>query len=97
MVCSCLEAVVRAAPQERLCWGDLAIGPDMVLPAVHINLGTFLRDVVVHCRDVAVRSWRTWILEDPLVHLLALAQACCSTCSLLFFQLWSQCHAWCLV
>ena len=63
------EAVVRAGPREPLCWGDLAIGLDMGPPAVHIDLGTVLRDVVVHRRDVAVRSLRTWIFEDPLVHL----------------------------
>ena len=28
----------------------------------------FLHKVVVHCRDVAVRGWRSWLLEDDKVH-----------------------------
>ena len=56
------EAVVRAGPQERLCWGDLAIGPDMGLPSVHINLGTLLRDAVVHRRDVIAGVFGLWFI-----------------------------------
>ena len=32
------------------------------------KLARFIRGVVVHRRDTAIRGWRTWVLEDPLVH-----------------------------
>ena len=32
------------------------------------ELAEFLQQVVVHRRDHAVRRWRAWVLEDPLVH-----------------------------
>ena len=35
---------------------------------VHRRLGDFIHQVVVHCRDEAIREWRRWIREDPLVH-----------------------------
>ena len=28
----------------------------------------FVRQVVVHRRDFAIREWRNWVLENPLVH-----------------------------
>ena len=31
------------------------------------GIGVFLHRVVVRCTDVAVRSWKNWLLEDPLV------------------------------
>ena len=35
---------------------------------VHHHLSDFIHAVVVHRRDEAIRRWRNWILEDPLVH-----------------------------
>ena len=35
---------------------------------IHRRLSTFIHQVVVHRRDEAVRGWRNWIREDPLVH-----------------------------
>ena len=32
------------------------------------ELHKFLHDTVVRRKDCAVRGWRAWILEDPLVH-----------------------------
>ena len=35
---------------------------------VHHRLGDFIHVVVVHRRDEAIRGWRNWIREDPMVH-----------------------------
>ena len=35
---------------------------------VHRRLSDFIHQVVVHRRDEAIRGWRNWIREDPLVH-----------------------------
>ena len=35
---------------------------------VHRRLGDFIHQVVIHRRDSAIRGWRNWIREDPLVH-----------------------------
>ena len=35
---------------------------------VHRRLCDFVHAVVVHRRDEAIREWRNWIREDPLVH-----------------------------
>ena len=35
---------------------------------MHCRTNAFIHGVVVRRRDVAVRGWRTWLLEDPLAH-----------------------------
>ena len=35
---------------------------------VHRRLSDFIHSIVVHRQDEAVRGWRNWIREDPLVH-----------------------------
>ena len=35
---------------------------------IHRRLCDFLHSIVVHRRDEAIRGWRNWIREDPLVH-----------------------------
>ena len=35
---------------------------------VHRRLSDFVHAVVVHRRDEAIRAWRNWIREDPMVH-----------------------------
>ena len=35
---------------------------------VHRRLSDFIHAVVVHRRDEAIREWRNWIGEDPMVH-----------------------------
>ena len=35
---------------------------------VHRRLSDFIHQVEVHRRDEAIRVWRSWIREDPLVH-----------------------------
>ena len=39
-----------------------------VVSDVHHRLSDFIHAVVVHRRDEAVRGWRNWIREDPMVH-----------------------------
>ena len=35
---------------------------------IHHRLSDFIHAVVVHRRDEAIREWRDWIREDPMVH-----------------------------
>ena len=39
-----------------------------VVSGVHRRLCDFIHSFVVHRRDEAIRVWRDWIREDPLVH-----------------------------
>ena len=39
-----------------------------IVSDVHRRLSDFIHAVVVHRRDEAVKGWRNWIREDPLVH-----------------------------
>ena len=54
---------------------DLSIGRHLgigaffdVAAGVLRRLCDFIHQVVVHRRDEAVREWRNWIREDPLLH-----------------------------
>ena len=48
--------------------GDLGQCCQVVL-GLHRRLSDFIHAVVVHRREVAIRGWRSWLREDPLVHL----------------------------
>ena len=39
-----------------------------VVEGVHCRVSDFTHKVVVHRRVEAVRGWRSWLREDPLVH-----------------------------
>ena len=39
-----------------------------VVGDVRHQLSDFIHGIVVHRRDEAIRRWRTWLREDPLVH-----------------------------
>ena len=39
-----------------------------VVSDVHHRLSDFVHAVVVHRRDEAVRGWRNWLRENPLIH-----------------------------
>ena len=70
------DAVVAAGPCGPLGSADISISP--LLLAFHFSGNyvrvlydaavDFLHGVVVHRRDVAVRGWRSWMLEDDKVH-----------------------------
>ena len=67
---------VMHGPSGPLTWDDFDAGFDA---GVHLGidafaqrtagsldkLARFIRGVVVHRRDTAIRGWRTWVLEDP--------------------------------
>ena len=46
-----------------------------IVSGVHRRLCNFFHSVVVHRRDEAIRGWRNWLREDPLVHPEKLALA----------------------
>ena len=39
-----------------------------VVSGLHRRLCDFIHAVVVHRREDAIRGWRNWVREDPLVH-----------------------------
>ena len=41
---------------------------EVAVGRLHLDLDKFLQGVVRHRKERAVQGWRTWILEDPLVH-----------------------------
>ena len=46
---------------------------------LHCRLSDFIHRVVVHRSDDAIRGWRNWVREDPLVH---------------FFKKWLETGIW---
>ena len=69
------DAVVSAGPCGPLCRANLDVSPAVGLSSFgdHVRVlydivVDFLHRVVVSRRDVAVRSWRSWMLEDDKVH-----------------------------
>ena len=69
------DAIVSAGPCGPLCSANLAISPAVGLSSFgdHVRVlydvvVDFLHKVVVSRKDVAVRSWRSWMLEDDKVH-----------------------------
>ena len=68
-------AVVSAGLCGPLCGANLAVSPAVGLSSFgdHVRVlydvvVDFLHKVVVSRKDVAVRSWRSWMLEDDKVH-----------------------------
>ena len=69
------EAILREGPIHLITAQDflLARGGDLgqccqVVQGLHRRLPDFLHAVVVRRREVAIRGWRDWLREDPLVH-----------------------------
>ena len=58
---------VTSADFEGLLGVGLAVFSHGVC-CIHRRLCDFIHSVVVHRRDEAIRGWRNWIREDPLVH-----------------------------
>ena len=68
-------AIVSAGPCGPLCSANLAVSPAVGLSSFgdHVRVLydvviDFLHKVVVSRKDVAVRGWRSWMLEDGKVH-----------------------------
>ena len=48
---------------------DLGVGEfHHVVVGLHRRLCDFIHSVVVHRRDDAIRGWRNWVREDPLIY-----------------------------
>ena len=67
--------ILALGPMYPVTLDDLSVGRDLGIGAffdaaagIHRRLCDFIHQVVVHRRDEAIRVWRTWIREDPLVH-----------------------------
>ena len=69
------DQILALGPMYPVTEDDLSVGRDLgigaffdVAAGVHRRLCEFIHQVVVNRRDEAVRGWRNWIREDPLVH-----------------------------
>ena len=69
------DRILALGPMYPVTLDDLSIhrGVDIgaffdAAAGVHRRLCDFIHQVVVHRRDEAIRVWRNWIREDPLVH-----------------------------
>ena len=70
------DQILALGPMYPVTLDDLSFGRDLGIGAffdaaagIHRRLCDFIHQVVVHRRDEAIRGWRNWIREDPLVHL----------------------------
>ena len=69
------DRILALGPSYLVTLDDLSLGRGLGIGAffqaasgVHRRLSDFIHQVVVHRRDEAIRGWRSWIREDPLVH-----------------------------
>ena len=69
------DRVLAAGPLHPVTFDDLSavrgLGIDgfyWVVCGVHHMLSDFIHGVAVHRRDEAIRRWRNWLREDPVVH-----------------------------
>ena len=69
------DQILALGPMYPVTEDDLSLGRDLGIGAffdaaagIHRRFCDFIHRVVVHRRDEAVRVWRNWIREDPLVH-----------------------------
>ena len=69
------NGILTAGPLYPVTLGDLLAVEGLGLGEffravsdVHRRLSDFIHAVVVHRRDEAIRGWRNWIREDPMVH-----------------------------
>ena len=67
--------VLQCGPLGTVTEERLRTVSGLNLPGLEVEVGLmfdelhkFLHDIVVRRKDCAVRGWRAWILEDPLVH-----------------------------
>ena len=68
------DEILRVGPVNPFSWEDfeLARSGDLgecrrVVGDLHCRLSDIIHSVVVHRRDEAIRGWRNWLREDPLV------------------------------
>ena len=69
------DQILALGPMFPVTLDDLSVDRGLGIGAffdvasdVHRRLSDFIHQVVIHRRDDAIRGWRNWIREDPLVH-----------------------------
>ena len=69
------DRILPLGPLHPVTLDDLSLNQGMGTGAfyhaasgIHRRLSDFIHAVVVCRRDEAIRGWRNWIREDPLVH-----------------------------
>ena len=69
------DLILALGPVYPVTLDDLSAGCNLgirvfsgVVAGVHRRLCDFIHQIVVHRRDEAIRGWRNWLREDPLVH-----------------------------
>ena len=69
------DLILALGPVYPVTLDDLSAGCNLGIGAffdaaagIHRRLGDFIHQVLVHRRDEAIREWRNWLREDPLVH-----------------------------
>ena len=69
------DQILTSGPVFLVTQDDLSVARGLGIGAffdvasdVHRRLSDFIHQVVIHRRDAAIRGWRNWIREDPLVH-----------------------------
>ena len=69
------EKILAIGPLHPVTFGDfelvrgVGIGEfHRVISYLHCRVSDFIHEVVVHRRNEAVRGWRNWVREDPLIH-----------------------------
>ena len=67
--------ILAIGPLHPVTFGDfdmiqgVGIGEfHRIISDLHRRLSDFIHEVVAHRRDEAVREWRSWVREDPLIH-----------------------------
>ena len=62
-------------PVDPVAWEDFQLARSgglgecrRVVGDLHCGLPDFIHRIVVHRGDEAIRGWRNWLREDPLVH-----------------------------
>ena len=68
------DQILALGPMYPVTLDDLSVGRDVgigafyrVVSGIHRRLSDFIHSVVVHQRDEAIREWRNWLREVPLV------------------------------
>ena len=69
------DRILAAGPLYPVTLDDLSVVRGMGIGAfhhavsdVHRRLSDFIHGVVIYRRDEAIRGWRNWIWEVPMVH-----------------------------
>ena len=69
------DKILGLGPLHLVTFDDLSFDQGMGVGAffraasgIHSRLSDFIHGVVVHRRDEAIRGWRNWVRDDPLIH-----------------------------